>query len=144
MGHLVVAALAAILLSPWAGALIMSCVLMVQAFVFQDGGVIALGANIFNMGVVGSLSGYYIYHAVFAISGARLFAVFIAGWASIFLASLFTALELALSGTSPLWVALLAMAGWHSLIGIGKGVITSAVLGFVMATRRDLLELEKI
>src|SRR4030065_2238795 len=63
-GHLIGAALAAILLGPWAGALVMTCVLIVQSLIFQDGGLLALGANIFNMGIVPCFVGYYLYRGI--------------------------------------------------------------------------------
>jgi cobalt/nickel transport system permease protein len=145
-GHFVGAALAAILLGPWAGVLIMTCVLLVQCLVFQDGGLLALGANIVNMGVVGCLLGYYAYRGVALLAGNRralvLTAAGIAGWMSTVAAAVFCALELGISGTVPLRVALPAMAGVHALIGIGEGLITAAVLALVMATRPDLVGLE--
>lgn len=144
-GHFMGAALAAILLGPWAGLLIMTCVLLVQCLVFQDGGLLALGANIFNMGIVGCFLGYYIYRGVILVMGSRRAAALIggglAGWASIVVAALACALELGVSGTVPLRVALPAMGGVHVLIGIGEGLITAAVLALVMAARPDLMEL---
>lgn len=147
-GHLLGAALAAILVGPWAGVVIMSCVLLVQCLIFQDGGLIALGANVFNMGIVGSFTGYYLYRGAALFLGeerkGKLVGGFIGAWGSVVLASIACALELALSGTSPISVALAAMAGIHALIGIGEGLITVAVLSLVLATRRDLLELQKV
>jgi len=147
-GHLIGGALAAILLGPWAGTLIMACVLIVQCLIFQDGGITALGANIFNMGLVACFVGYYLYRAVTSLRGesktARLVGGFVGAWSSVFMASIACAVELALSGKFPLGVALPAMGGIHALIGIGEGLITTAVLGFVMATRSDLLELAKV
>jgi len=147
-GHLIGAALAAILLGPWAAVLIMTCVLIAQCLIFQDGGLLALGANVLNMGIIASFTGYYLYRASTKIlgeaRGGGLFGGFIAAWGSVLLASIACALELAGSGTVPIRVALPAMAGWHALIGIGEGVITVAVLGLVMATRRDLLALKKV
>jgi cobalt/nickel transport system permease protein len=69
---------------------------------------------------------------------------FIGAWASVFLASIACAIELALSGASPLGVVLPAMAGVHALIGIGEGLITGVALSLVLATRTDLLQLQKI
>jgi cobalt/nickel transport system permease protein len=147
-GHLIGAALAAILLGPWAGTLIMACVLIIQCLVFQDGGLTALGANVFNMGLVACFVGYYLYRVVVALMGesraSTLVGGFAGAWASVFVASIFCAIELAVSGRSPLGVALPAMAGVHALIGIGEGLITAAVLAFVAATRADLLELQKV
>lgn len=146
-GHVIGAALAAILLGPWAAVLIMSCVLIAQSLIFQDGGLLALGANIFNMGIVASFSAYYIYKLVTWLAGANrrgtLIGGFAAAWFSVFLASIFCAIELALSGSSPFGVVLPAMAGVHALIGIGEGLITGAVLVLVLATRADLLQLQR-
>lgn len=147
-GHLIGAALAAILLGPWASVLIMSCVLIAQCLIFQDGGLLALGANIFNMGIVASFSGYYLYRLATAFLGdnrrGKLIGGFIGAWCSVFLASIVCAIELAVSGTSPIGVVLPAMAGFHTLIDIGEGLITGAVLSLVLATRPDLLQLQRI
>ena len=147
-GHLIGAALAAILLGPWAGVLIMSCVLIAQCLIFQDGGLLALGANILNMGIVASFSSYYIYRLVTPLMGnsrrGTLIGSFAGAWGSVFLAAIFCAVELAVSGASPLGVVLPAMAGLHALIGIGEGLVTGAVLSLVLATRADLLQLQRI
>ncbi len=146
-GHLIGAALAAILLGPGAGILIMTCVLAVQCLVFQDGGLFALGVNIFNMGIVASLVGYYVYRGGAFLPGGRKGVALVSGglaaWLSVVTASVACAVELAISGTVPLGVALPAMAGVHALIGIGEGAITVAVLSLIMATRADLLEMQK-
>ena len=147
-GHLIGATLAAILLGPWAAVLIMSCVLIAQSLIFQDGGLLALGANVLNMGIIASFAGYYAYRLASSFLGSgrkgRLISGFFGAWSSVFLASAACAIELAVSGVSPMAVALPAMAGIHALIGIGEGLITSAVLGLVLATRADLLELQRI
>ena len=63
-GHLLGGVLAAVLLGPWAGTLVMACVIAVQALVFSDGGLVVMGANIFNMGIVGTLGGFALYRAL--------------------------------------------------------------------------------
>ncbi|MFC1874882.1 energy-coupling factor ABC transporter permease [Chloroflexota bacterium] len=147
-GHIIGAALVAILLGPWATVIIMSVVLIAQSLIFQDGGLLALGANIFNMGVVAGFSAYYIYRIMGSLLGdnsrSKLVAGFIAAWASVLLASVACAIELAVSGTSPLSVVLPAMAGVHALIGIGEGLVTVAVVSVVLSTRADLLKLQRI
>lgn len=147
-GHLLGAALAAILLGPWAALLIMSCVLIAQGLIFQDGGLLALGANIFNMGLVASFGGYYVGHLATWLLGdhrkARLIGGFIGAWASVVLAAVACAAELAFSGVSPWVVVLPAMAGVHALIGVGEGLVTAAALSIVLATRADLLQLQKV
>ncbi|MFH0768007.1 MAG: energy-coupling factor ABC transporter permease [Chloroflexota bacterium] len=146
-GHFLGAALAAILLGPWVSLLIMSCVLIAQCLIFQDGGLLALGANIFNMGIVASFSGYYVFRFATLLSDSRstkLVGGFIAAWCSVLLASIACAIELAVSGASPVMVVLPAMAGLHALIGIGEGLITGVVLSLLLATRADLLQLKRI
>ena len=144
-GHLIGGALATILLGPWAGMLIMTSVLVVQALIFQDGGLVALGANVFNMGVVACLVGHYAFTWLKRLLGegirGAMISGFVAAWASVVAASIVCALELAISGTSALTVVLPAMTLVHVLIGIGEGLITVAVLAFLTATRRDLLQL---
>lgn len=147
-GHVIGAALAAILVGPWAAVLIMACVLIAQSLIFQDGGLLALGANIFNMGIVASFAGYYLYRLITRLMResrrSQLLGGFIGAWGSVFLAAIACAIELWLSGASPAQVVLPAMAGWHAIIAIGEGLVTVGVLSVVMATRRDLFELKRI
>lgn len=144
-GHLMGAAIATILLGPWAAILVMTSVVGVQALIFQDGGLLALGGNIFNMGVIGVFVSYFVYRTLLRVLGERAVSVYVSGfaaaWASIFVAALAVALQLALSGTSPANVAIPAMALVHAVIGLGEGLITLGALAFVHATRRDLLQL---
>lgn len=143
-GHMLGGALAAILLGPWAAIIVMTAVVALQALLFQDGGIAVMGLNILNMGIVTALLGWVIYRGAAPLErifgGGRLVAAFAAAWISVEAAAIFTTFELALSDTSPLDVALPAMVGVHALIGIGEGLITAAALGFVMATRPDLVE----
>jgi cobalt/nickel transport system permease protein len=145
-GHLLGGALAAILLGPWAGMIVLTSVLAVQALLFQDGGLLALGANIFNMSIIGVLTGWVVYAGLQRLLGQRTWGTivsgFVAAWLSVVLASLFAAAELAVSGTSPWTVVLPAMGLVHMLIGIGEGLITVAALAFLRATRPDLLTLQ--
>jgi cobalt/nickel transport system permease protein len=144
-GHLLGGALAAILLGPWAGMLVLTSVLAVQALLFQDGGLLALGANVFNMAVVGVLVAWVVYTTLRRLLGDRTWATMVSGfaaaWLSVFVASLVAAAELAISGTSPWLVALPAMGLMHALIGIGEGLITVGVLAFLRVARPDLLVL---
>jgi len=144
-GHLLGGVLAAVLLGPWVATLVMTCVIAVQALVFSDGGLVVMGANIFNMGVIGTLGGFALYVAIVRLLGGedrgRLPAAAIAAWASVVAAAVAMSLELAVSGTSPLELVLPAMVGVHVVIGIGEAAITVAALAFIAATRRDLLDL---
>lgn len=141
-GHLLGGVLAAALLGPWAGAIVIACVLMVQCLIFQDGGLTALGANIFNMAIVGTIGGYFIYRLIVRIVGGIrgiITGVAVAAWLSVVMASSVCAIELSLSGTSPFKIALSAMAGIHALIGLGEAVISCFVVIFVLKTRPDLV-----
>lgn len=144
-GHLLGGVLAAIMVGPWAGTIVMAAVIAVQALLFHDGGLLIMGANIFNMGVVGTLGGYALYRALARLFGgedrARLPAAAIAAWASVVVGALAMALELGLSGAVPLNVALPALLVSHALIGIGEALITVAALAFIGATRADLFKL---
>jgi cobalt/nickel transport system permease protein len=146
-GHLLGAALAAILLGPWAGMLVLTSVLAVQALLFQDGGLLALGANILNMAIVGVLVAWLVYGMLKRLLGERTWATmvgsFAAAWLSVVIASLVAAAELAVSGTLAWEVSLPAMGSVHALIGIGEGAITVGVLAFLRAARPDLLTLHR-
>ena len=146
-GHLMGSALATILLGPWAAVLVMTTVVAVQALIFQDGGLLVLGANIFNMGIVGVAVSYMAYQSIQRIARRGKWGIyaggFLAAWLSIEIAALAVALELAISGTSPANLAIPAMAGIHALIGIGEGLITVGALAFVYAVRPDFLEAGK-
>jgi cobalt/nickel transport system permease protein len=143
-GHLMGAAIATILLGPWAAILVLTCVVSIQALIFQDGGLLVLGANIFNMGIVGVLVAYTAYHTVLRLTKGSRWGIFAGGfisaWLSIELAALGVGIQLAISGVSPANISIPAMGGIHALIGIGEGLITLGALSFVYATRRDLVQ----
>lgn len=143
-GHLLGGTLAAVILgSPWAGALCLTTVLIIQAVLFADGGITALGANVFNMAVIGVWTGWLLTQTLqrlFGGSKGRLpLAAGIAAGVSVVVAAIAAAIELALSGTAPPVVVLPAMAGIHILIGIGEGLITGGVLAYLSTARPDLL-----
>jgi cobalt/nickel transport system permease protein len=144
-GHLLGAALATILLGPWAAVIVLTSVVSIQALIFQDGGLLALGANIFNMAIVGVSVSYFIYTSVQKLARGKPWGIFVGGataaWFSIVIASLAAALQLALSGTSPANISVPAMGGIHMLIGIGEGLITIGALAFLYTARRDLFHI---
>ena len=144
-GHLLGGVLAGVLLGPGAAAIVIACVLTVQALLFSDGGVLALGANIFNMSFIGAVVGCAIYRAArkfFPGLRGRITAVFFAAWLSTVLAAVTCAGELALSGTLPPEVVFPAMISVHALIGVGEGLITALVILAIARTRPDLLDAE--
>jgi cobalt/nickel transport system permease protein len=131
-GHLVGGALAAITLGPWAGILAMTAVIFVQGLLFQDGGLMVMGANIFNMGVVSALVGYGLHQLGMGRGRRlRLSIAGVAAWLSVLASAFFTAIQLWLSGTSPLQIVVPTMIGLHALIGIGEAAITVAALIFL-------------
>jgi cobalt/nickel transport system permease protein len=139
-GHLLGGVLAAITLGPWAGMLVMTAVIVVQALLFQDGGLLVMGANILNMGLITTAIGYGLYRGVSA--GGQTVKLTIAGiaaWLSVMAGALFTSLQLWLSGTSQLQIVIPAMLGVHALIGLGEALITVAALAFILRSRPDLL-----
>ncbi|MFA6524901.1 MAG: energy-coupling factor ABC transporter permease [Patescibacteria group bacterium] len=130
-GHLLGGVLAAVLLGPLEALIVISAVLVIQSIFFADGGLVALGANIFNMGIIGTIAGFYCYKGIRKIVKFKLLSVFIAGWLSVVLASIATSLELAISNTIALNLVIPAMVKTHALIGIGEGIITFAIVWYM-------------
>jgi cobalt/nickel transport system permease protein len=130
-GHLVGGTFLAVLLGPYAAALGMTVVLLMQALFFADGGIMALGANIFNMAVIGALSFFIIKHLAKNTSRKSLLfaSVFIASWLSVVLGALACALEIspAFSNVGGVTATIPAMLFWHVLIGLGEAAITTTI-----------------
>ncbi len=147
-GHLIGAALAAILLGPYAAVVILTIVLIVQAFLFGDGGVTALGLNILNMAMISSFVAYAIYVTGKAITPGKTgtyAAIFIASWAAVVTSAIACGLELGVSAALlpefgiPLYIAVPAMGITHMVIGIGEGVVTVLVVAYIAAVRPDII-----
>jgi len=142
-GHLLGGVLAAVLVGPSAAVVVLAAVVMVQCFLFADGGVLALGANLFNMALLGPLGGYAIYAMMRRmIRGPRglIFGAAFAGWCSVVLAAVSCAGQLALSGVVSWSLVFPAMANVHILIGVGEGLITALILTVVVRVRPDLID----
>jgi len=139
-GHVVGAALAAIVLgSPFAAVFIITLVLILQGIFFGDGGITAMGANIINMGVIGGFFGFYSYRSVNSLFKNRFCAAFIAGWISLFIPAIVCAVELAAAGTFPLAPGLISMGVYHAFIGIIEGGATAFALSLIMHARPDIV-----
>lgn len=141
-GHLIGSVLAAVLVGPAAAVVVMSAVLIVQCLLFNDGGLIALGANLFNMALVAPIAGGAIYHAVANCARGdhgRLMAAMFASWCSTVLEAFCCAAQLAFSGTTAWTVVMPAMVNIHMLIGLGEGAITGLILMAILRTRPELL-----
>ncbi len=141
-GHLLGAVLAGMLLGPSAGIVAMTAVVVIQCLMFSDGGLTALGANVFNMAVVGVVAGCAVHRAVTGIvsghHGVVLGAAF-AGWCSIVVAAIMCAGQLAWSGMVSWTTAFVAMTNIHMLIGLGEGLITALVVAAVLRVRPELV-----
>ena len=144
-GHLLGGLLAAVLVGPWVGSLAMSVVFIVQALVFADGGLTALGLNIILMGYTTCFGGYAIFLLTRKVLPKKKSAVVaasaIAAWCAVVLASVVFTFYYAVGGTggASLGTVTVAMVGVHMLIGIGEAVITALTVGAVLATRPDLV-----
>jgi cobalt/nickel transport system permease protein len=142
-GHLIGGVLAAVLLGPSAAVLVMSAVIILQCLIFADGGLTALGANLFNMALVAPTVGYGTYRLLRLITGkglrGRLFATAFAAWGSTVAAAVSCAGQLAMSGTIPLRAVLPVMGGVHMLIGLGEAFITTLVIATIARARPELL-----
>jgi cobalt/nickel transport system permease protein len=139
-GHVVGAALAAIVLgSPFAAVFILTLVIVLQGIFFGDGGITAMGANIINMGVLGGFFGFYTYRSVNNVFHNRFCAAFIAGWISLFIPAIVCALELAFAGTLPLTFGLVTMGIYHAVIGIIEGGVTAFALSLIFHARPDIV-----
>ena len=145
-GHLLGGVLAAVLLGPWAGTLVMACVIAVQALVFSDGGLVVMGANIFNMGIVGTLGGFALYLVLCRRAGRRgprahprlgdrRLGVGRRG------RGVHVARARRVRDQPGRARPARRCSGVHAFIGIGEALITAAALAFIAATRQDLLDL---
>lgn len=144
-GHLMGGALAAVLVGPATGLLCISVVLIVQAFLFADGGITALGTNITLIGVVTVLVGWGIFRALMLLLPGRRWSVAVAAAVGAFVsvpaAAAVFVLLFAMGGAVPvpLDAVMAAMVGWHAVIGLGEAVITGLIVSAVLATRPDLV-----
>ena len=144
-GHLLGGLLAAVLVGPWAGFVVVSVVLVVQGMFFADGGLTALGLNVVNLGFVGALGGYAIYRVLLAATSKTArgvtWAAGVAAFVSVPLAALAFVGEFIIGGAADVstTAVLAAMVGTHLLIGIGEGFLTALVVAAVMKSRPDLV-----
>ncbi len=144
-GHLLGGALAAVLLGPWTAILAMSAVFIIQALLFADGGLTALGTNITLMGVVTVTVSWWVFRALIRVLPARRWAIALSaaagGLVSVPVAAMAFVGLFALGGevAVPLDAVFAAMVGWHALIGIGEAVITGLVVAAVLTARPDLV-----
>ncbi len=148
-GHLIGGTLVAVILGPWASVIILFLVLLVQTL-FGDGGITALGANTFNMGIICGILGFYIVLGLKKLlSKTRLdkkyiitISTSIGSYIGVVLAALICGIELGISGVIPIEVAIPAMVYWHLLIGIGEAVISGLIVFYILKTKPDFITIE--
>ncbi len=144
-GHLLGGALAAVLVGPYAATLALTVVLVMQGFLFADGGLSAIGLNVFNMAVLGVWGGYGIFLLIRKILPKKKSAIPIAaaaaGLCSVPFAAIGFVIQYAMGATATFSVTTVlgAMVGTHILIGIGEAIITALTISAVMASRSDLV-----
>jgi len=144
-GHLHGGALAAVLVGPWAATLALAVVLIMQGFLFADGGLTAIGLNVFNMGVIGVWAGYGIFLVLRKIlpknKSSISLAAAIGGLLSVPAAAVGFTIQYAMGATATFSVSTVlgAMVGTHTLIGIGEAIITGLTVSAVLASRSDLV-----
>jgi cobalt/nickel transport system permease protein len=120
---------------------------LVQCFLFQDGGVAALGANIFDMGVIGSLGSFFLYHLISRIKRnprSIFWAGFWAAWITVFVSSLNCAFMLVLSRVVSWKIGFSVIGGVHAILGLLEGVVTGTILQAISRSRPDLFDRPKI
>ena len=142
-GHLIGSALAVAILGMWPSMVVMTSVVLVQALLFQDGGLDALGANVFNMSILGCLiSGMIIGTGRKFGQKAFYSSVALAGWLSVVCAAISCAIQLGLSSTSPIKIVLPAMAAVHAVIGAFEGFITVVALRFIISINHGFIKIQ--
>ena len=140
-GHLVGGTFLAMLLGPYAAMLSMTIVLLMQAFFFADGGILALGMNAFNMAVIGGLSFFLIKLFTRGSAGSRRFipSVFVASWLSVMAGALVAALEVSPAFSGGVVVTVPSMLFYHAIIGLGEGAITAVLISSIQRVQPAIM-----
>ncbi|MFW9940704.1 MAG: energy-coupling factor ABC transporter permease [Candidatus Thorarchaeota archaeon] len=150
-GHLIGGTLIAVILGPWASIIILFLVLIVQSL-FGDGGILSLGANAFNMGIIGGIFGFYIVVFIVKILNKTSLAkevkipiaTAIGAYISIVLAAFICSIELGISGAVPFSIAIPAMVYWHLFIGIGEAIISALIISYIYRVKPSIITTESI
>jgi cobalt/nickel transport system permease protein len=150
-GHLVGGTLVGVILGPWAAVIVIFMILIVQAL-FGDGGITAIGANTFNMGVIGGIVGFYIVKAILLILNKTkmekekkvTIATAIGSYIAILLAAFMAGVEVGIGGAIPMEIIVPAMIFWHIFIGIGEAVISALIVYFIYKVKPEFITTEEI
>ena len=144
-GHIGGGVLLAAVLGPWAGFLSMMAILLIQALFFGDGGLLAYGCNVINMGFFGCIVGYNIIFKAVVAKGYSRKKIFVGSILGVVIGLQFGAfgvvVETMLSGITelPFKTFLMFMQPIHLAIGVVEGVITAVVLSFIYENRPEIL-----
>jgi len=149
-GHLVGGTLVGVILGPWVAVIVIFMVLVVQAL-FGDGGITAIGANTFNMGVICGMVGFYLVKLLVLILNKTnlkketkvTVATAIGSYISIVLAAFFAGVEIGIGGAVPIDIIVPIMIFWHLLIGIGEAVISALIVYFIYKAKPEFITTEK-
>ncbi|MHA1254762.1 MAG: energy-coupling factor ABC transporter permease [Promethearchaeota archaeon] len=149
-GHLVGGTLVSVILGPWVAVIVIFMVLVVQAL-FGDGGITAIGANTFNMGVICGIVGFYIVKLLVLILNKTnlkketkvTVATAIGSYIAIVLAAFFAGVEIGIGGAVPIEIIVPIMIFWHLLIGIGEAVISALIVYFIYKAKPELITTEE-
>ena len=142
-GHMVGGALVAIVFfAPEAAVLVFTVVLLIQALIFGDGGITALGANVLNMAIIGGFVGLYTFKGLNGTIG-KYPAAGVAAWLATVIAAFACAIEMGIAGTFPMNIGIPSMVLYHFFIGIIEAVLTVIVLVALDKFRPDLLTWNK-
>jgi cobalt/nickel transport system permease protein len=145
-GHIGGGMLLAILLGPYAGFLTMAAILLIQALFFGDGGLLAFGCNVFNMGFFTCFVAYPFIYKWFTRKGINSKRIFGASLTSVMIGlqmgAFSVVLQTLLSGKTelPFGTFVLLMQSIHLAIGVGEGLITAAIVAFVWKAKPEILE----
>ena len=150
-GHLIGGTLVAIILGPWASVIVLFLILVIQSL-FGDGGITALGANTFNMGIIGGIVGFYIVMFIVKLlnytSMKKQLKVTVAtglgSYITVVLASFICGIEISIGGIVPFEIAIFSMVFWHLLIGLGEGIISALIVFYIYKTKPDFITTESI
>lgn len=141
-GHFLGGLFAVLVLGPWEGLLVIGVILAVQAVLFGDGGIVAFGANVFNMGVIAGLGGWYLFRGLRFIKSFYI-RIAITAWLTVVCTAIAASVELSLSDTSSLSEVLRHMISVHALIGIGEAVLTVVAIAFLRKRKQHIYILQK-
>ena len=149
-GHLVGGTLVSVILGPWAAVIVIFMILVVQSL-FGDGGITAIGANTFNMGIICGIVGFYIVKAIILVLNKTkmekekkvTIATAIGSYIAILLAAFMAGVEVGIGGAIPMEIIVPTMIFWHIFIGIGEAIISALIVYFIYKVKPEFITTEE-